>query len=100
MVLNSTSPMKTHPMSQTVTYRGIHYKIQQERVKKTVEVFDKYQIEKAIKTLEQAVAMCANVDYSVDDTDPDNIQKTAPHAVGYSQAAMRSAMIILKELVE
>ena len=99
-MLNSDCPMKTLPMSNVVTYRGISYKLQQERVKKTVEVFDKYQIEKAIKTLEQALAMCANVDYSVDDTDPANIEKTAPHAVGYSQAAMRSAMIILKELID
>jgi len=91
---------RINPMSQTVMYRGVSYKIQQERVKKTVEVFDKYQIEKAIKTLEHAVEMCAKVDYTVDDTDPENIQKTAPHAVGYSQAAMRSAMIILKDILK
>lgn len=91
---------RINPMSETVMYRGVHYKIQQERVKKTVEVFDKYQIEKAIKTLEHAVEMCAKVDYSVDETNPDNIQKTAPHAVGYSYAAMRSAVLILKDILK
>lgn len=87
-------------MSQTVTYRGISYELLQERVKKTVEPMDLRKIELAIKTLESAVLMCHKVDYEVDSSNPANIEKTAPHAVGYSQAAMRSVIADLKDLLK
>ena len=87
-------------MSSTVTYRGISYELLQERVKKTVEPMDYRTIENAIKTLETAVLMCHKVDYEVDNSDPANIEKTAPHAVGYSQAAMRSVIADLKDILK
>ena len=87
-------------MSPVVTYRGISYEVLQERVKKTVEPMDLKKIELAIKTLESAVLMCHKVDYEVDDSNPANIEKTAPHAVGYSQAAMRSVIADLKDILK
>ena len=68
-----------------------------------MDIYDQIKLQKVCDSLNKAVDMCGNVDYSVNESDPANIEKTAPHAVGYSMSAMRYAVQdlhnILKEYI-
>jgi len=59
----------------------------------------KYNIESIIDTLNAALEACDKVDYDVDVTDPKNAEKTAPYAVGYSRASIKSAIYSLNYLI-
>jgi len=57
----------------------------------------KYEIKNLISTLEHAVNVCCKVDYSVDSSNAENVEYTAPFALGYSKSAMRTVIQQLKE---
>ena len=59
----------------------------------------KYNIESIIDTLNAALEACEKVDYNVDETNPENVEKTAPYAVGYSRASIQSAIYSLNYLI-
>ena len=58
----------------------------------------KYEVENIINMLENAIRVCYNVDYSVDDTNPANVEKTAPFACGYSRNAMMTVVEQLRKV--
>ena len=60
-------------------------------------IMQKYEIENIISTLEYAVKVCYGVDYSIDSSNPDNVEYTAPFAIGYSKNAMRTVIHQLKQ---
>ena len=65
-----------------------------------MDIYDQIKLQKVCDSLNKAVDMCANVDYSVNESDPANIEKTAPHAVGYSMSAMRYAVQDLQNILK
>jgi len=65
-----------------------------------MDIYDQIKLQKVCDYLNKAVDMCGNVDYSVNESDPANIEKTAPHAVGYSMSAMRYAVQDLQNILK
>ena len=65
-----------------------------------MDIYDQIKLQKVCDSLNKAVDMCGNVDYSVNESDPANIEKTAPHAVGYSMSAMRYAIHDLQNILK
>jgi len=60
----------------------------------------KYEIENIIRTLENAIQVCYNVEYDCDKNDPANVEKTAPFACGYSRSAMMTVVEQLKGVMK
>lgn len=65
-----------------------------------MDIYEQIKLQKVCDSLNKAVDMCGNVDYSVNESDPANIEKTAPHAVGYSMSAMRYAVQDLQNILK
>lgn len=65
-----------------------------------MDIYDQIKLQKVVDSLNKAVEMCGKVDYSVSESDPANIEKTAPHAVGYSMSAMRYAVQDLQNILK
>ena len=65
-----------------------------------MDIYDQIKLQKVCDSLNKAVDMCGNVDYSVNESNPANIEKTAPHAVGYSMSAMRYAVQDLQNILK
>lgn len=65
-----------------------------------MDIYDQIKLQKVVDSLNRAVEMCGKVDYSVSGTNPADIEKTAPHAVGYSMSAMRYAVQDLQNILK
>jgi len=65
-----------------------------------MDIYDQITLQKVVDSLNKAVEMCGKVDYSVSGTNPDDVEKTAPHAVGYSMSAMRYAVEDLQNILK
>ena len=65
-----------------------------------MDIYDQITLQKVVDSLNKAVEMCDKVDYSVSGTNPADIEKTAPHAVGYSKSAMRYAVEDLQNILK
>ena len=65
-----------------------------------MDIYDQIKLQRIVDSLNKAVEMCGKVDYSVNESDPANIEKTAPHAVGYSMSAMRIAVEDLQRVLD
>ena len=65
-----------------------------------MDIYDQIKLQKVCDSLNKAVDMFGNVDYSVNESDPANIEKSAPHAVGYSMSAMRYAVQDLQNILK
>ena len=65
-----------------------------------MELMDQAALQRVIDSLNNAISMCDKVDYDADDSLVENIEKTAPHAVGYSKSAMRYAVQDLEKVLK
>jgi hypothetical protein len=65
-----------------------------------MELMDQVALQRVIDSLNNAISMCDKVDYDADDSLVENIEKTAPHAVGYSKSAMRYAVQDLEKVLK
>ncbi len=53
-----------------------------------------------VESVEEVLKVLNNVDYDVDTSDPENVTKTAPYAVGYSKSVIYSLLSNLKTIKE
>jgi hypothetical protein len=65
-----------------------------------MELMDQVKLQRVIDSLNNAISMCNKVDYSVDGSLVENIEKTAPHAVGYSKSTMMYAVRDLENVLK
>jgi len=65
-----------------------------------MELMDQVKLQRVIDSLNIAINMCNKVDYDADSSLVENIEKTAPHAVGYSKTAMRYAVQDLENVLK
>lgn len=49
----------------------------------------KYELEILLEGIEETLKILSGVDYTTDSSDPRNVEKTAPYAVGYSRSNLR-----------
>ena len=49
-------------------------------------------MERILESLQHPLSVLNNVDYSCDNMDPENVEKTAPYAIGYAKAEVANLM--------
>lgn len=65
-----------------------------------MEVMDQVKLQRIIDSLNNALNVLYNVDYDADSSSPENIEKTAPFAVGYGRTAMKYAVQDLTNILK
>ena len=60
----------------------------------------KYELEILLEGIEDTLRVVSGVDYTVDNYDPRNVEKTAPYAVGYSQQNLRTIHENLTRMIQ
>ena len=60
----------------------------------------KYELEILLEGIEDTLRVVSGVDYTVDNCDPRNMEKTAPYAVGYSKENLRLIHETLTRMME
>ncbi len=56
------------------------------------------EFETLIESLESTLKVLRNVDYEADSSDPKNVEKTSPYAIGYSRASIVSILQTLETI--
>ena len=56
------------------------------------------EFETLVESLESTLKVLRNVDYKIDSTDPKNVEKTSPYAIGYSRASIVSILQTLETI--
>jgi hypothetical protein len=67
---------------------------------KTIEISE-FTLDTLIESLESSVRACQKVDYTLSKKEQDkleNVEKTAPYAIGYSSSAVQYVIEHLKDL--
>ena len=61
---------------------------------------DQVKLQRIIDSLNNALNVLYNVDYDADSSIPENIEKTAPFAVGYGRTAVKYAVEDLTNILK
>ena len=56
--------------------------------------------EAIVESVEEVLKVLNNVDYDCDNMNPENVQKTAPYAIGYSQSVVFQLLSNLNTIKE
>jgi hypothetical protein len=56
------------------------------------------EFETLVESLESTLKVLRNVDYDIDSTDPKNVEKTSPYAIGFSRASILSILQTLETI--
>ena len=60
----------------------------------------KYELEILLEGIEDTLRVMSGVDYTVDNYDPRNVEKTAPYSIGYSQSSLRLIHETLTRMIQ
>ena len=60
----------------------------------------KYELEILLEGIEDTLRVVSGVDYTLDNYDPRNVEKTAPYAVGYSKENLRLIHETLTRMIQ
>lgn len=58
------------------------------------------ELQNIIKSLQNALEVVAQVDYSVDQSDVSNLEYTAPYAIGYARSALQTSIKDLEFVIK
>ena len=56
------------------------------------------EFENLVESLESTLKVLRNVDYNVDSSNPKNVEKTSPYAIGFSRASIVSILETLETI--